>query len=703
VIRLVEAVLVVTALSASALTAQDRPADLIAGSVTFKGNRALDDVTLAASISTSQSSWFYRFTHKIGDRQPWDETEFRRDVVRLQLLYRQHGFYEARIDTSVDRRDRLVDPTFRIQEGPPVVVDTVVVTGVDSVRGGSSLVNGLLLQQNARFDRFLFEASGDSIAFAVRDRGYPFAIVFRNFTVNRLTRHATVQFDVLPGPHAAIGAIAVAGNDKISERTVRRTLTVREGDEFRRMALLRSQRSLYESELFRYASVGVATPDSIVGGQDSLVRVRIQVAEATPTRMRVGLGYGTIDCLRASGTLTALNFVGEARRLDVVSRVSKIGVGAPLDFGLRRSLCRELDKDVYSDSVNYLGSVTLSQPASIVRGAVVSVQGFAERRSEFGVYLITSIGGAISLKFGVGRNRGIPVSLTYRLSRDQTTADTLTYCVYFDQCDLNTISSFSAKRRQGALSLSVVNQHVDSPIEPTRGETYTLQLTTASPWLGSQVVFDRLVAEAVAYRPLPRRRVVSARLRGGIIREGLSRIGGIELRYVPPAERFYAGGPNSVRGYGRNEMGPLVYVFDSVDTSKRPGADTLAGLRSSPLGSSAMILANIELRTPTPLLGGRVGMSVFVDGAELWNYNGSTYVPGGFRLTPGIGFQVATPLGPMRLTSAYNGYRTQKGPLYRLNVNGGSLTLLPDEYGGNPRSGSFLGRLQWHFSVGLAF
>ncbi|HEY2806166.1 MAG TPA: BamA/TamA family outer membrane protein [Gemmatimonadales bacterium] len=693
--RTLENVLLLAVLAVGSLAAQGHPDSLYVGTVHFKGNKALDGDLLAAAIATSSSGWLFRSFLHIGDRSPFDEVEFKRDVVRLQLLYRQQGFYEAKIDTTVDRRDRLIDPTFIISEGPPIIVDSVSVTGVDSIKGFANLVGSLPLQKGKRFDRVAFEESGDSVSIAVRDRGYPYAIVFRNFTVDRVTRIATVQYDVLTGPHARIGDIKISGNVRVHEATVRRELTIRPGDEYRLTSLLNTQRSLYQSELFRYARVGISTPDSTVDNQDSLVRVGVQVAEDIPTRLKAGVGYGTIDCLRASGTLTRLNFLGEARRLDIVTRLSKIGAASPLDFGLQQSLCSELRHDQFSDQLNYLASVTLSQPTTLLRGAIVSVQGFAERRSEFDVYRITSIGGQLSLKYGFG-SHGLPVTLSYRLSRDQTTAEPAVFCAYFNQCDATTIGLFREARRQGALTLSIVNQRVDSPIEPTRGRTLTVELTSASPLFLSQVVFDRAVIEGVVYRPVGHRRILSARLRGGIIRQGLSNIGGVDIRYVPPSERFYAGGPTTVRGYARNEMGPQVYVFDSTTSTGQ-----LAGLRSSPIGSSGIVLSNVEMRFPTPLFGGRIAFSAFVDGGELWDFTGTTYRAGGYKITPGIGFQIDTPLGPMRLTSAYNGYTTEPGPLFL--VQNGQLVDQPAGYPGKPRSSTFIGRLQWHFSVGLAF
>ncbi len=167
------------------------------------------------------------------------------------------------------------------------------------------------------------------------------------------------------------------------------------------------------------------------------------------------------------------------------------------------------------------------------------------------------------------------------------------------------------------------------------------------------------------------------------------------IRFVPPEERFYAGGPTSVRGFGRNEMGPVVYIGDRLDSLGFP-----VNLRSSPIGSSAIALANVELRLPSPILAQRLGFSAFVDAGQLWEEAGDQLVASGARVTPGVGMRFLTPLGPMRLDVAYRGYPRTTGRLYI--VSGTSLELADRAF--RPRSGrGLLDRLELHFSVGNAF
>ena len=95
-------------------------------SLKFTGNKSIDKTTLSVAIGTTNSSWFARNAAVrwigLGEKRYLDETEFRRDVLRLILLYRQSGFLEVKVDTAVIRDPKYAWITFKITEGPPIVV-----------------------------------------------------------------------------------------------------------------------------------------------------------------------------------------------------------------------------------------------------------------------------------------------------------------------------------------------------------------------------------------------------------------------------------------------------------------------------------------------------------------------------------------------------------------------------------------------------
>jgi outer membrane protein insertion porin family len=704
-------VVVVATLSVRDLAAQSaQAAERTVTSVGFRGNHALDRLTLAAAIATSASSWTYRVpllkSLGLGQRRLFDELEFRRDVLRLQILYRQHGYFDARIDTSVTRSSTSVAVVFRIEEGPPVLVDTLAVRGADSVLDVPRLKRKLPLAEGRPFDRIKFDAAADTIALMVQNRGYPFAATFRNYSVVRSTRTASVEYEVVPGRRARVGEISVKGAVSVSPATILRSLAISRGDWFSQDAVYDSQRSLYQTDLFRYASVGIA-PDSTASGADSLVDLLVQVSEGPRSRFRAGVGYGTIDCFRSQATFSTGNFLGGGRRLDLAGKLSKLGVGRPTDLGLANSICKALDGDPFSIRANYLASATFTQPALFSHRNTLSATVFTERRSEYKAFERDGVGGSLAMAYAVSRVSLL--TLTYRLTYGSTKADTAVFCIYFDRCELRAVDVLLQPRRQAALSLSFLRNTANSPIEPTSGSVLSVVGSHASPLVGSDslISYDKLVAEGTWYVLLARGWVVALRLRGGVIQPARAFVGDTSIRFVPPEERFYAGGPASVRGFGRNEMGPLVYVADSVVQDAATGASVPFGLRTSPVGSYGIALANLELRFPSPIWSSRLRLAAFVDAGELWNRTAGALTPAGLRITPGFGVRLGTPLGPVRLDVAYNDYPSQKGPLYlvKRDATGAlQLELWPKgNYDGPTRGTSFFRRLQFQFSVGEAF
>jgi len=103
--------------------------------LSFVGNHAIDDYALSTAIATTSSGafatkWWLRWLG-LGERRYFDELEFRRDVVRLLLLYRQGGYVNAVVDTLVRRTAKDVWVTFRITEGEPLRVTKFDLLGID--------------------------------------------------------------------------------------------------------------------------------------------------------------------------------------------------------------------------------------------------------------------------------------------------------------------------------------------------------------------------------------------------------------------------------------------------------------------------------------------------------------------------------------------------------------------------------------------
>jgi len=699
--------LLVAVFAAAPLAAQQEQQRVVRG-LSFEGNHAIDDYTLSTAIGTSNSSWFARaFPIRLlglGEKRYFNELEFRRDVIRLLLLYRQSGYMNAVIDTLVRREGRDVYLKFRIYEGDPVRLATLDMLGVDSILDVRRLKRDLPLQEGDPFNRALFQASADTVVSRLKNLGYPYADILRNYDVDVAALRAVATLEALPGPRMRVGQVLISGVEKVDTGTLRRMLSVRAGDRFRQDQLYLTQRDLYGLGMFR--SVNVVLADTTPPPGDSTVRVVVRVSEAPRHRIRAGAGYGSLDCFRVQSGWTAYDFLGGARSLDLTGQLSKLGVGVPANSGFKENVCHPLHDDPTSDTANYNATLTLRQPAFLSPRHTASFAIFAERRSEFKAYTRQAVGANLAVTFNARRD--VPVTVGYGYSVGRTTADPVVLCERFLLCNRSDQAFLLNTRPFGAITISGVRARVNSVLDPSAGSVMQVTLVHASRYVLSDTLyeFNRGELEVAKYYPLSRRSAFAWRIRGGTILPQRLSLLGQSTQFVPPDQRFYAGGPNSVRGYARNELGPRVYVTDSIIVQ---GTDTtLRNLRASPTGGNTVITANLELRVPTPIFPDRVRLGLFVDVGQVWERGDTLTAVSGLRVTPGLGLRFITPLGPVRLDAAYNGYPQEPGPLYLLDTTNKSLTAVLDPAGKQvlyrPQlPGGFWRRVVVQFAVGQAF
>jgi len=143
--------------------------------------------------------------------------------------------------------------------------------------------------------------------------------------------------------------------------------------------------------------------------------------------------------------------------------------------------------------------------------------------------------------------------------------------------------------------------------------------------------------------------------------------------FIPPEERLFAGGSTTVRGFRQNELGPLLYVATKIDSTrlddstKSYAAVPSGGYeRAVPSGGNSLVVANAEYRMRSPFLAELLQWTVFTDAGAVWDRGkqGLNLSSRTFRVTPGIGLRVFTPVGPLRVDVGYNPYAQPAGPAY---------------------------------------
>lgn len=628
--------------------------------------------------------------------------ELSRDVARLDLYYRDHGYYGTRIAPSVDPlRDDEVTVRFAIAPGDQVVLTDLEIEGVEEVLDSAAVANIVQLRVGEPFRRIGFLRTADTLNTELLARGHAYSEVLRNYALDTIADVAQAQFIALPGPLVEVDTIMFAGVDRLSERTLRRQIALREGELLRVPLLSQSQRNLYDLQMVSFASLEIA-PDSLQRDEDmNTASVLVRIVEAPQYVVDAAVGIGTVDCVRTEARYRDRNFLGGGRSLEVNGMLSKIGVGSPLDWGLESSVCGGAKtptigvREDILEYLNYRVAADFQQPRLLNTRTELGVGAHWHRLTELNAYMRESVGGDVALSRDIGRNKLLNVN--FGVEHGRTLANPVVFCIGFDICSSEDVDELERYRWSNVLAVNSFWDARQTEGGITRGFFLRGAIDWTSPVILSDNDFLRVLGEGSIYRPLRPGWVLAGNLRLGSFLQG--RLGAETDAYIPPERRFYAGGPNSVRGFRRNALGPTAYVWTEVENSEGVIVnDTIP----SAVGGTQMVVSSIEMRMPSPVFSDYFRLAAFVDAGQVWARGSQVYGLGDIRVTPGLGLRIATPVGPMRLDVAYNGYPPPRGPLYRVQQGTGDLIQEDDAH--IPFDDrSFWQRLEVSFAVGQAF
>jgi outer membrane protein assembly complex protein YaeT len=547
------------------------------GSVSFRGNDAIRSRTLREAMLTRPRPWYTPWR----TRPEFDPITFQADLRRLRQLYRSHGYYEADITYDlipVEDEDR-IDVGIAITEGEPVRVASVDVDFEGEPIPDASrraLLDALPLEAGDVFTQDDYDRAFASLTTWYREHGFARVEVTKKAVVDVETHTARVTYRADSGPPSVFGEVRIEGPDTIDRAVVRRELAFARGDPFRQSAIQTTRNNLVALHIFR--SVRIDEDDS----RKPVVDLTIHLVEAPPREIRLGVGYDTDEGPRGLAAWRHYDFLGGARQLGFSARVSEIRQTIAADFLQphfpgRRNRTLLLFLQQREDEQTYTLDRTRVSPRIDWR-ATPTLTGYGSYRIEY-----DSLG---SVTRGVrARIPGIAPPNGYL----------------------------------SGVALGLAWNSLDDVLYPHRGWVTNLSVEPVGGALGGSYSFVRVIGEVRRYHPLVRRLVGAARLRLG----SADPFGGSQE--IPIFERFYAGGINSVRGYGRRRLGLLVH--------------------DDPVGGRSLVETSVELQHPVTE---SIEAAVFLDGGQL-SLDSWDFPFGDLRYGTGFGARYRSPVGPLRV------------------------------------------------------
>jgi outer membrane protein assembly complex protein YaeT len=483
--------------------------------ISFQGVKALKESDLAERLFTrARPSWKFW-----ADRPPFDEPTLEGDMQRIAATYREFGHYRARATYRLtwDETGNEARIAIDVEEGPLVRLQEFSVDLGELPEGEARwrkvLVDSLPLKKGDPFTVAVYGGAKRALLQKLADYGYPDAALSGGGEVDVATDTATIEWAVHPGPRVIIGEIRVTGQKTVSPDIIERELTIKPGDVYSDKKIQESQRHVSDLGLFRSVLIGtVIEPDAPPpeGPPPGKVTrpISVSVDERPLHSVRLGLGYGTEDKVRAQAGWLHRNVFGRADTFDIHARYSSLTsefqatLREPHVPDMRTTLW--LDSRIRDDTLPAYDDVALLGRATIER----------------------------PLRLGWSGEIGYGVEFT---NVRKVASD-----------DPAQIEQF----RLGYLALGVRRITADSLVEPTKGTWLETSLETASNWVGSQKDYVRWTVDGRGFLPLGPT-VFAGRVMVGTI----SAFSHTTDAALPVTKLFYAGGSATVRGYDFQHLG----------------------------------------------------------------------------------------------------------------------------------------------------
>ncbi|HET9226402.1 MAG TPA: outer membrane protein assembly factor BamA, partial [Thermoanaerobaculia bacterium] len=573
--------------------------------VRFEGNETFKTEELEDLVTTASRSLLSRGSGRLVDSVLDD------DLKNVRRFYQLNGFTQAEVGPPrIEERGSELHVTIPIQEGPQLRVVNLNIQGNQSLLE-PTLLPGLQIREGGPFHPLLLERSLNNVRAAYRDRGYSEAQVSAREDWNADRTRVDVVIDILEGPQTVLDRVIVRGNRRTESEVIRRTLGVDEGDPISESRALEIERDLYRLGIFSSVDVEVARTGMETATRDLIVRLE----EGRPRRVSYGLGleYGTDKSeqeeLVPRGILSFShnNVAGKAYSLRTDLRVS---------------------------TLDQIFRIRFDQPYTARWALPVSYSlfYFNETKEDWDV-----------------ERRGARIEVE-KLYTDRRTSLALDYRIVETTLDpgfpLRGVDREDRPYELTSLIPSFLWDRRNDPVLATRGWSTLAQLQYAFPAFDTEGDFLKLFLQQTQYLDLRNYGTVAASLRiGGI--EPFSTLAGLdpELPEDQPNanvfidERFFAGGANTHRAYGRDDLG-----IRGQTLILRPGRSGTEEDDFAAVGGTGLVLFNLEYRFP---LFGAVGGTVFYDTGNVWA-DWRDMDPADLKGGAGVGLRYLSPIGPLR-------------------------------------------------------
>ena len=490
------------------------------------------------------------------------------DRNNLQDFYMNLGYLDAKVSLPLAKTNLdsyFADIDYKIYEGPRYIVKKVKVEYPKDI---NITLPKLKLKKDKYFNISALRKDLENIKHSFENLGYAYAKVYPD--IQKKDKAVYIKYIVIPGEIVYIRNVIISGNNKTLDRVIRRDVYLTPKNKYSYQDFIDTKYALQRSGYLE--DVKIIKKRVSKNQMDILVKVK----EGLSGTLRAGISYGSYTKLGFNLAISEKNVFGSGQTLSV-------------------------NADINTKSRNY--SLSLFNPRIF------------DTKYSFNASIFNTYFESVSYN---SKQRGFTLGVGKKLSRNLTSNITYGYTkekLY----DYNlTIENIKEKSTKSYIVTSLTYNDTDNYFFPTMGKKASISIEYAG--IGGDEKYLKNIAQFRYYYPITDKTyqtaaVLKLRIKGGIIKD---------LGYLPISEKFYLGGPKTLRGFGWYSISP-------VDKN------------GNKIGGNREFIIGPELSTPLSIKN-KLWLSGFIDygaiGEDKLNITRSSY---------GIELDWITPMGPISL------------------------------------------------------
>jgi outer membrane protein insertion porin family len=490
-------------------------------SIDFVGNEAVKDRALRKQMEV-RKWWFLSWLTGSGR---FDDKKFDEDLAKVRDYYRERGFLDVEIDLakvtfSYPSASKMTI-TIPVKEGRQYRIGEVKVTGVKlfpvelvrriaRVETGDVYAPGKLGEEQERVQEFYGQ----------------FGYLETNVRVIRRPNVTTgaidLEFVVDESERYYVESVEIDGNTKTKSIVVLREVLLAPGDVFDSIRMETSRARLENTRFFEDVDV---RPEST--NIPNRKKLKISFREGRTGNLTFGAGFSSLESAVFFIELTQSNF-------DLLNRRSMFQ-GDGQKFRLKAQIGSRSSELVMAFEEPWLFEQALAFGFQVYR-----------TRSDY----TSSIYDELRYGFEVYIRRALFELVVARLSYRWETIDIFNV----SSGAFSQFFGIDGERSVSKVGLALERDTRNNLITTTRGSRFEGIFEVAGGPFGSDVDYYRLEGRAAHYFPLfeEQRQVLEVIGRLGVVNE----FG--DSTDVPFFDRFFLGGPNTLRGFEFREVGPKI-------------------------------------------------------------------------------------------------------------------------------------------------